>query len=272
MNKKIVIIIPTYSKYLDVCNILLILIKKYWPDCPFQIVISIIGESADTKYNENVKYVFNDKNDSLLKCIYNVSRLFDFDYCISLLGDSFITAEIDNNEIINIIRDIEKFGIEYCNLYPRAYYPCETKYLDENKRMRYINKLETYGFTFVGFICSNKYIENNFNTDKTDLDFELEYINKSHQCNKSEYYDNATVLIENDFNFMHGIEKGKWIRKTEKFLKKEGINTDSRRKLSIINTLKNSMITFLQYRLSPKQRKKIKIILKAFGFRFISDI
>lgn len=38
-------ILPTNSKYIDICENFFAVVKRSWPDCPYKIVLSVTGEN-----------------------------------------------------------------------------------------------------------------------------------------------------------------------------------------------------------------------------------
>lgn len=269
MNK-VTIILPTMSKYLDISDIFLHLFHKYWVDCPYELVVSIAGT---VNGNLNEKIISNTSETSLLKCIYNASKNYNSDAYICLLGDSFISSRIETEEIEAFIDTFLNSELEYCNLYPRKPYRNQMKRLCTDDRIRFIGKNEVYAMSFVGFICKPSFINKNFNTDESDLDFELKYIKKAcKEFDSNKYWKGYGVLNNDLFHFVHGIDKGMWTYEAAQLLKKEKIDISKRKKLSKLDLMKRRCINKFQYFVNPRYRAIIKKFLTKLGFKFTTKI
>ena len=211
-----VIVIPTYSKYLNVVNTFLQLLKKNWSSCPFKIVISITGEN---KKIEGYTCLYNGKKASLIDCVVNVAKKFKSRYYISFLGDAFISKKVDNELINDILNNLLNDKIDYCSILCLKYYAKEKKY---NNYFRYINQLDRYSHSFVSFIASYEYIYKELIKFNSDFNFEEFYLSKKNNI----YYNNHLIVRNNYFNILPSITKGKWDAINLRKLKKNNPEID----------------------------------------------
>lgn len=267
-EKKTIIIIPTFPQYMDICNIFISLFKKNWTDCPYKIVLSVIGKPQKL-ITIDCQIFQNDSNTTLTEAIYNVALLNKNDFYICLLADNFISKKIDTKSVQSLINQLSKGNYKYCNLYPRFPYRFKYKKEIDNSMVRLLHSEEPYGISFSAFICTFEFIKENFKNKITDLDFETRFL-KSEFINKSAFWKNYVRVNKNYFNFISGIDKGKLDLKAYKLLINEKIELPNRKKISYIFYLRKKLTEIIQIFINNKQRKAIKYLLSKLGFKFSS--
>lgn len=107
--------------------------------------------------------------------------------------------------------------------------------------MRYIHVKDRYCHCFGYILCSKKYIDEMFVKSGilTDLEYEVWYLNKSMESETNYYYEHDAIVIENVFNIICGIKKGKWDRIAYHWIKKNypEIKLAMRPQLGILNQI-----------------------------------
>lgn len=217
-SNELILVIPTHSNYMDVCDIFLELLEKNWSDIKFKIVISLTGNNIKYK---NYEVLYNGETASLPTCIYNVAKKYDSDYYLCMLGDAFINKKICNFDVTELLSALKENKINYCSLLPRKSIKKQKKV---NNWFRYIYSKDRYNHTFVSFFASKTFIYNEFSNGCSDLDFENKYLQIAEDNSKSFYYNDRVVLTKNNFNIIPGINKGKWDRYAYKILKRNNEN------------------------------------------------
>lgn len=259
MDKKSLIILPTYSNYLDVCFCFLELLEKKWENHP-KVILSIIGDNKSIK---NYDFIYNEKGTSLPKAIYNATKKYKADYYFCLLGDAFITENINQQFVERLLSIMTEKKINYCSLLP-------VKSSLQPKKNRdifnYIKYQDRYSHNFIAFIASEKFIQEEFSNNITDFEFELKYLKIANEMLKG-YFDDRIILNRNYMNINHGISKGKWIRKTYKMLLKQNLDKPlpNRRIMSIKETLLLNVGLLINW-IFPN---KIRILLKKFLSKYL---
>ena len=248
-----IIIIPTFSKYINLVNNFLQVLNNNWKSCPYKIIISISGDKCKI---EGYDCVYNGKNASLIECIRNVSCCYKSRYYICFLGDAFIYKMIDKNIVDNILNSILNDSIDYCSINYVKKYKKQKKY---NQYLRYINKCDRYSHSFVSFIASYDYINNVLVKFLNDLEFEKYYL----EMNDNEYFYNHLIVINNYFNILPSINKGKWDRINLIKLKKHNKNIifEQFDKQSWIDTIFDHIRIYLNPLIPRKIRNKLRKIL-----------
>lgn len=251
---RILIIIPTHSKYRDVVNNFLSLLKKNWSECPYRIVVSICGENFDI---QGFDKVYNGSNSNLIDCITNVKNLYSCDFYMCFLGDAFINKKVNQNIVNKIINDMHYNNIDYCSLINVKNYKKVKKL---NTILRYIHSQDRYSHNFISFIVTEQYIDNVLSKMTSDLEFEMKYLS----IKNSFYYQNHIIVTKNIFNIMPGIKKGRWNKFVLRKLKKNNPEINFAKLPvetyfeSLYSALHNKVITYIP----SCFRKK----LKSYGY------
>lgn len=206
--KDIVIIIPTHSSYIGIVKNFLQLFKKNWPECPYDVIVSVTGEKV--RLNDATA-LYCGKNASLIECVMKATK--NSKNCICMLGDMFINSKVDNKAIVEIIERLEKDNIQYCSLSYVKNYKKEKKYSEE---LRCINNLDRYSHNFGAFFASRNFIENELAKYETDLAFEEAFLHQK----ENYYFTDHLIVRKNYFNLLPGITKGEWDRINFRRLKK----------------------------------------------------
>lgn len=200
MDGNTIIIVHVNKSYKDIADIFSLLIKKNWPDCPYQIIYSYTPFAFEDYTGEK----YESSTGLLPDNVYQIMTKYQADYAISLLGDAFITEKVDTKQFEGILETLQQYHFDYCRLFHSA---------NKVKKLKHIRKSELYGVSFIAFICSYKYAEREFK-GKSDSEFEKKYIEITRTCdNKRAAYRNIYALPNSTLCIEHGVVKGKWIRK-----------------------------------------------------------
>lgn len=263
-DKKLTIIVPTHDSYIDVFAIFFRLFKKYWPDCPYELVLSCNAFVPEEGQFEGVKIINNPEDCLITNRIYNAAVQYPSEYYLVLLEDMFFGKTVDTQRFESLISDLKKDCVSYCRLMPS-----ETK---KKLKLEYPPKCKPYAISLMGFICNTDFVEENFKENISGWDYEGLQLKKNLQYTKKERFESAVICTGNPLNLIHGIAKGKWIRSAYKKIRKRNPELDlsGREKLSVGATVK-SRISSLSRVLSPKQRFKLKKFLSKLGFKFTTE-
>jgi len=257
-----VVLLPTHSKYKKTVENFLELFRKNWKDCPFKVVVSIVGEKIKI---DNVDVIYNGKDASLIDCVVSVAKKYKSVYYISFLGDAFISEKVDNGKIADILNDIIKNKISYCSLTSVKNYRRKKPL---NSRLRYINSFDRYSHNFFAFAASREFILNELARYESDMAFEKAYLS----CEEEFYYNDRVVVEKNILKIIPGITKGKWDKINLKKLKNRNPEVDFCMAGGVLG-FRESLIRHIRDRivshLSPNLRVKMKkVVEKIFKMKF----
>lgn len=257
-NKNVKIIVSVSSCYKDIADLFFYCMKKNWPDCPFDCIVSF----NDEKFNQYSKYSYvGQKKDTIPDNIRNITNKYKADFYICLLGDAFISNAVNTKNVLKLIKYMEINKISYCNLFPLR---------KKNKLITYIKNTDVYSMSFIAFIASNDFINKEFKNGVTDFEFEEKWLKSALENSNQKYVLKDKIInSSNILNIVHGIQKGVWIRKSYNYMKKNGLLVNSNRnKMSIIQEIIFSIRVKAQIFLPPKFRYVLKKLLSKCGMKF----
>jgi len=244
MSNLATILVNSCDTYEDCWMPFFKLLKKYWPERKYPIVLNT--ESKKFNYEDMKIKSYNileknvNKNISWSKRLKEVLRRIDSKYIIFMLDDFFITDYVDNNEIEKIIDWMEKDNsIGVFSLYPVE----KNKYEDfkDEKYKNFVlrNRKGPYRYNCQIAVWNRKFLISCLRNHESPWEWELIGNVRSKRSFKKFYSldEHADLIFKYDFRNI-GVIRGKWLLpKTEKLFKKEKIIIN----YSIINNKKEKL-------------------------------
>ena len=258
------LIMPTFSKYLDITASFLELLSINWPESKKHVVISVVDNQQQEYSNfKGFEILKNKVGTTLPGCVVNVVKRYKADYYFSFLGDAFISKKISNKDVDDLLIELYKNNIEYCRLKPQKVINAQPI----GKILRSINTNERYSHSFVAFAATSEFILREFQNNMTDRDFEIKYLKLALQ-NKNEVIPNRAVLRKNIFHILPSMQKGEWDLLAIKYLKFKYPEVEFSKRFKNVGYLKELLLVLRKMLLpfiSNKLRIQIKNILNKSG-------
>lgn len=251
-NINISIAILIAERYSDIANVFFELFDLNWPDCPYKRYI--ISDYDVELITDNDELYIRTPNMTLPECIKDICGLYEVDYLICMLGDALITKPVKQNLLSELLSYMVSNKMDYCNILGN---------LNCNKKIcRRLKFDEPYGVEFISFIASKDYIIREFKEGVSDIDFENKYLKIGMNCNSRS--ETMVVANSNIMNIMHGVNKGLWIRKVYKYIKRNypNICMEKRRRQSIRTEIYEDVSLVVGKILSIKMRSYIRRFIK----------
>lgn len=263
-KEQMCIYVSSPKSYSDILDVFLLCKKRFWSDCVYTTVIST---NYDLKTSD--AYVINSGNinDSWVERSLQALKNIDYKYVLLLCDDIFISEQIDNNKISEIVDYMERYSINYCRLKPLK----KGKRIDELPYLSFVNQNTPYGINLQRGIFRREYlIELLGDGHQSAWKIEGNLLEQSMNAS-AEPFDDVIACNENIFPVIHGVEKGKWFPSAIKKLSKIDIKvTEDREILSRLAEIKHNVITRLSDHISPENRRKVKMIAQKVGFKFVN--
>lgn len=263
MKNRLIFIIPTHSSYLDVAKIAEQLFVKYWDNCPYPVIVST--NKIDKNPFSVFKVMENSDSDEFVRRIYNAAMEFEADYYLIINEDRFLNEEIENNQLEAVLKYMDQHKIDFCRFIPGS--------RSNKTKLKFskISKAEPYGYNLAGCICTLQYIQDNMSENINGWVYENQKLEDTLLYEKDEYFENSVKLNVDILHSVHGIRKNQWIPKSYKIICQNNPEID----FSIRGVAENSLgyilrdsLSGVMKKISPRTRKKIKIILGRVGFKF----
>lgn len=243
MNRKCSILITSCYAYRDVLKIFEVLFKKYWKDCPFEIILSI-----DRKIETDFPYdrvVISKKNG-------NLERMRQVDiktpYVIMLQDDHFLFDYVDNEKIFHYIELAEKYNTGNLRLFQD---PKTNTVFNKKEKLMFYKQGTAYRISARGGLWNTLYFEKFVNTYKDLWDMER---------NGQQMADNMKQLVlATKFRILpiiDAVSKGKYLPFVEYLLEANEIEIERPIKTDI-DCLKDDIKTFI-FNLNPNMIARIQ--------------
>ena len=267
-DRETAILISTYDPYFEALDISLKMFEKYWKDLNYEIIVA--NNEMEIK-NHDIKLINcgNDAKSWCKRALMAVNQT-NAEYYLIIMEDIFISKPVDNDEIKRIISFMKKNKIDFYKLIPTPYPKGEL--FEGEKHIHKLNKQTAYGININTAIFSREFLLKCLGDGEISAwDLEEKFL-KEASVAPNEYFDNCACDDRNVLNTIHGIIQGKWLGKTVKTLKKEGIFVDTKKRgiYPVSSIIKSNLFKFSRSVLSPKAAVKIKKIMSKLGFKFVT--
>ncbi len=263
------ILIIGYDGYSDLWDDCIQLIKRFWPDCPFEIIF--VNNEKKIEY-ENIKLInagaaaeWSQKVNLALK---NISTK----YVCLLIEDFFVGDKIDNQKVFELIQLIKDNNINYAKLVDmNDASKCRNKNFCNIKGIKRIKYNDEYGISLQPSIWNVDFLEEKLgNGNYNAWKFEFARVK---ECNYKDgsYRPDCIYDTRNILNIKHGVIQGEYLPTTIKYFKKRNIQLHVDRK--IMSSFKYKKIRYISWTkgILPKFTHRIlKRILEKLGMKFVS--
>ncbi len=208
-----VIVLPTFSQYLDFSELFLSMLKKNWHERKYKVVVAIAGKKTDN-YNKlsGAEVLWVEDAKLLTDCLVKAKEMFPAKYYMSFLGDALMMKKVNDSEVRSLLQTMKMQHLDYCKL-------IANEKIGSKKLLRRIKYNEAYAHSFIAFIASPSFIENEL-SGISDFEFESKYLKIAYSDNSNREYSNRAILCKDIFHIRAGIVKGKWTRRTYNRLKR----------------------------------------------------
>lgn len=267
MNEKMVIFIATPDTYEDVLLIFLKCFRKFWKDCPYEVVIS-----TNTKEYKGVTTYKNYlTNDGWMDRAIPVLKQIEAEYILLLCDDLIITEKVDSDRIKQVFRDVIDYKIDFCGLTSHSS-RVGGKKLYSNSDVLYVRRNRPYALNLQAGIYRRKFlIELLGDGSENPWELERKWIKEANNADNS-YFLNIAVAEGDILNCRNGVLKGKWYGSVLRKLKRLNIEVEPVR--PVIGRLQELWI-FLSRRISiilpTGLRPIIKKCLSFLGIKFATE-
>lgn len=271
MNKQndLSILIIGYDGYIDVWENFVYFINKYWSHRP----MTYLATSELQPDFPNIKVIPSGKNSEWSKKAQTALKEIKTKYVLLLLEDFFITDEVDNEKISEILEFIKENDVKFYQLTTQYISKIfvEGKPLKDNKHIHIIPKDKKYGINLQAAIWETDFLRNTIGDGNYNAwTFECNNLSLNHYDESKTQYliDDRNIL-----NILHAVLQSKYLPYAVKRCKELGhpLNVEQRPILSKLENAKYSL-KLLAYSLTPKKLvKPIKKLARHLNFNFVTD-
>ena len=268
---RLAMLIAPYDPYKDVFDIFIKQFHKYWPDCPYPLVVS------------NMYFQFSAPNTIVINCgdmKYPGDRnrkgreAVEADYYLFLEEDRIIMDKVNTSDIESIINFMDKENVDRFRYCASKSKKRDSDIFDGYEHFFHVRSQEPYGISGSNLIVSKKWLDNHDRESETVSDpykAEAEIVRKTSISNDL-WVDNFATDNRNVLNLLHCVDKQKWILSSRNKLVRAGYGdfVGYRNTQSIREFLWFSIRCLGNY-IPLRFRYPMKKVLKRLGFKFTID-
>lgn len=222
MNDRLSIIIYSCWKNRDMWEIFSKLFRKYWRDCPYQVILA-----TDTYHEMDRQYVFTkvvQMDDTWAKMMKNAIQEAGTPYVSLWMDDYLLCDYVQNADIEKQLDRTVKYHAANMRLTES---PVCHGHWERHKNIGYYKRGKAYSFATQIGIWDSNFLTRTIQDEWSAWDFErIASLEKA--GNKAEDRQPILVALDYEFPYEEGVRKGKWMQHGAKLCKRNGIELDTK--------------------------------------------
>ncbi len=264
MNCTMVMLIMSCDGFSDLWDGHVKLLDRNWKDRGIKTVI-VTDKPSDKKYDSVEVFApfgVSEWSDRLKAAIDR----YDAAYYFITLDDYFVVNRVDNERINEIFETIKRENIDYLRFFK---HPLRSigENLPGHDSLCFLKLDETYSVNLYSGIWKKEFISSCIDKPLNAWEFEVALTDIARDCNAV-----CAVDVQDDFEILDVVRKGKLIRKAAKYIKKNGLYTGDRATNSVWFELKLGIKVFCRRHLPGfirpfARRTAIKLGMKSYSDR-----
>lgn len=216
-NRELSIIVYSCWKNRDMWEVLSTLFKKYWKDCPYQVILV-----TDKYYQTEKKYVFTkivEKDDTWALMIKEAIKQADTPYVSLWMDDYLLCDYISNSDLKKQIERAIKYNVANLRLVESPV--CEGIWHND-ANIGFYKRGQAYSLSTQVGIWDAEFLKKVIRDEWSAWEFER-------IASLSTDNNEQPVLVSLDYVFPYeeGVRKGKWMVEGAKLCKRNGIKLDT---------------------------------------------
>lgn len=263
MSKRLSIYVSSPDSYSDVFELFLKAFKKKWKNCPYELILTTNSNSYD-----GITCICNYKeNDTWVERTLDALSQLQSKYILLMCDDLIIRESINNKEIDNILDYMDLHDIRYCRMKPLF----SKDIINELPYLSKVKQQTPYAINLqIGIFRRDFFEEVLGDGSLSAWDIEARFIENSLNA-QNDFFEDVVSVNKPVIPFVHGVIKGKWIRNSLRYIKNEYPEYEVRReRTSLMMQWKIDLMEWVRDRVTPKQKKRIKGLLRKLGFSFVT--
>lgn len=266
MSKNLSIVVGSCDAYSDIAALYVRFLRRYWKDCDCQIFVATENAVID----EPGVITVTSEGTEWAKRIINTVEKTNTDYIWLTVDDLFISKEVDDRRVTEILNIIQREGIQYYGLPTKPLNPQKRKPYKNYETVFSISKNAAYGVNMVTAIWEKKELLRILNDGiETAWDVEDYFLEKASK-QPGGYYEHYVDDFGYSVIYSHMIKKGKWIRKGVREIENSGIQIDyKKRGYEPLKSRARTLVVGTGKKICPVwARAEVKKLLTKVGFKF----
>ena len=205
------VLILSCDKYADLWYPFFEILWKNWPDCPITVYL---GSNTISYKDRRVKTILSGKDENWSSSYKKILNQIPEKYIFVWVEDGFVIRKVNTNKVVMIFDFMERNNANHIHFRPL---PKPDNLIDIN--FGAYHKCTPYRVNLVGF-WRKKYLLKLLLDGENGWDFE---IMGSYRSSYDEGFYCLNYIL---FDYIHAIEKGKWLPEASNYCKAYGYKID----------------------------------------------
>ena len=256
--KDISILINSCSKYNDMWDNIDFLYDKYWPNHPKLFLLS--NKEAEHKSDIDIISIPKEMSDRLISGVEQI----DTEFVFLSFDDYYPKRMVNTKKLYELIEEIKKRNIDYCRIFYDP--PVKGKKQTELK-YKNLPLTRVYEVNFYPSIWKKtsllRVLKGGEDIWKTEARLTRRF--------KELGFKGIYVKEHGIFDFVDVVRKGKYLRSSYRFLRKNNLYISTREKRTLRETITLNTRIFLSNNLPKKIKEKLKARGRKKGAIYYSD-
>lgn len=222
MNSELTLLLVSYDGYGDMWPAFFECKNKFWPDCPYPLVLSNNIKPFDAP---NVRVINCGKNAQWSTRTRMALESVSSKYVMFLLEDLFISDKVHTSDIQEALQLMERDNLDYYKL--MTFTKINTPMYKDNDYLHVIPASLPYGISLQAAIWKREFFQSMIgNDDYNPWVFEVERLHEEENASEPDkvvgVFDDRNVI-----NICHMVVQGKYLPKSVERMEKVGIKIDT---------------------------------------------
>lgn len=264
-KKDVSLLIIGYDPYIDVWNHYFELINIYWKDRP-KTYLATNGLSPNY---DGVTVIPTSNESEWSRKVQIAIEKIETKYVILLLEDFFTTKKVNNDYVIELVKLMEKYKIDYCKLLNQS--KIKGDIFEGHKNLHVIGKEDPYGISLQPAIWNKNYLSRLLGDENYNA-----WIFEFNQVKNRIQNQEKINCIADDRNILqvtHAVVQSKYLRSAIRVFNRQGykIDTSKREVFSIKENFKYRLKGVVSEYCPEQLREICKSIGRKMNVDFVSD-
>lgn len=259
------IIVNSCDKFSDIWAAQIALLNKHWPGRPFRTILLTDTNSNGYSFN-GIDVICAGKGTEIAQRLAFAIPLIGTKYVFMTLDDYFLTKDVASSKFGVLLTRMESDGIEYVRLFPDPRHKRKDKIKGERGMYR-VDLNRSYSVNLYPGVWDVALLaDTTTGPAKTVWQYEVSLTQKAKLRGSK-----GLVSLHDEYCFVDGVRKGKFLHKAYKYLKKNDLYSGTRGLNSRWYELKIGFKTFVSARAPKWMLDMAKKIGRMYGHTYFSD-
>lgn len=268
-----VLLVVSCDPYADLWPPFFTLLKRHWPDCPFEVVL---GAGLDAKPPPGVRMLHSGGGRDWSRCLMDYLEALPQPYVLIILEDFFLRRRVSTGKILECLKFTQAQRATQLRLIPR---PGPTDLLSGETNIGSCAVGSPYRLSTQAAIWDRLKLLELLRSGESIWEFEHKGNDRARHYQEGFFSVKKSVLPYDGFWAHHVIEKGKWIPHEKWVFARAGIGCDFSRRGTLpwgqtaiyhLAQLTIRVLGLLPWRTQVRVKHGLKFLLRPF-FRTALD-